>query len=286
MSTEGFKMKGIAAWFENLGESTADQLAVVIAYLPYLFGALLLLLVGWLMARLARIGALKLGDAVNRLLGHFLSVERLAHVRMTPRGIRLLGDVTYWLIIFFFLTGATKIAQLDAFYSWLQKILAYLPTLIAGGLIVFAGYLVSGLVRDLVSAAVEAAGVKQSRMFGVIAQGIVFLTALVIGIGQIGIDVTFLVTIIAIALAAVLAAFSLAFGLGARTLVSNLIGANYLQQHLRRGQVVRIGDIEGEILDMTPVNVVIAGPAGRTVIPAKVFHEQVTVLVTPEDDDE
>jgi hypothetical protein len=279
-------MEGVTTWFADLGESATDQLAVVTAYLPYLFGALLLLLVGWLAARLARIGAVKLGDAINRLLGRFLSVERLTHVRLSPRGIRLLGDVTFWLIIFVFLTGATKIAQLDAFYSWLQTIVGYLPTLIAGGLIVFAGYLVSGLVRDLVTAAVEAAGVKQSGMFGVVAQGVTFLTALVIGIGQIGIDVTFLVTITAIAFGAVLAAFSLAFGLGARTLVSNLIGANYLQQHLRRGQVVRIGDIEGEILDMTPVNVVIAGPAGRAIIPAKVFHEQVTVLVTPEDDDD
>lgn len=279
-------MEGMTNWFESLGKSAADQVAVVTAYLPYLFGALLLLLVGWLVARLARAGAVKLGDAINRLLGRFLSVERLSHVRLTPRGIRLLGDVTYWLIIFFFLTGATKIAQLDTFYSWLQEIVAYLPILIAGGLIVLAGYLVSVLVRDLVSAAVEAAGVKQSGMFGVVAQGVTFLTALVIGIDQIGVDVTFLITITAIAFGAVLAAFSLAFGFGARTLVSNLIGANYLQQHLRRGQVVRIGDIEGEILDMTPVNVVIAGPAGRAIIPAKVFNEQVTVLVTPDDDDE
>ena len=276
-------MENVTSWFDSLRVSAADLLGTVVAYAPNLIGALLLLLFGWMLARLVRTGTGRLGDTINRLLDRLMRIGSLTRFRLSPQALKLIGNVAFWLIILFFITAATKVAQLDAFSSWLDRIVAYLPTLLAGGLIILAGYLVSALVRDLLSATLGSAGLAQSELFATLAQGATFLTAVVIGIDQIGIDVTVLVTLIAIVVGAVFAGLSLAFGLGARDFVGNLIGAHYLQQHLQPGQTAGIGDIEGEVLELTPTSVVLATAKGRTMIPAKVFNEEATVLLTPGD---
>ena len=117
-------------------------------------------------------------------------------------------------------------------------------------------------------------------------QAAILVTALVLGISQIGIDVTLLVTLIAIVAAAGAGSIALAFALGARSFVSNLIGAHYLQQHYQPGQQARMGDVEGVIVELTPVSVVLATDAGRIIVPAKVFSDQVTAVLTEEVSDE
>lgn len=278
-------MEQVTSPLQQASLAAADSLAALIAYVPNVLGAVLLVLAGWLMARIARAAAGRLGDGANRVLGRLLRSGSLARVRLSPRALKLAGDLVFWLIILFFVTAATKVARLDAFSAWLDQIVAYLPTLLAGGLIILAGYLLSTLMRDLVSATLASARIGQSDLFGAAAQGATILTGLIIGIAQIGIDVTFLATIVAIGLAALFGGVSLAFGLGAKTLVSNLIGAHYLRQQFQPGQTARIGDVEGEILELTPTSVVLATIEGRMTIPAKVFNEQSTVLVTPASDD-
>ena len=277
-------MEYVTTWIDGLRASAANLLDTMLGYLPNLIGALLLLLFGWLLARAVRALAGRLGDTVNRLLDRFMRLGSLTRFRLSARALKVIGNAAFWLVILFFITAATRVAQLDAFSSWLDRILAYLPTLLAGALIILAGYLVSALMRDLVAATLGSAGVAQSELFGTAAQGATFLTAVIIGIDQIGIDVTLLIALIAIVVGAVLAGLSLAFALGSRDFVSNLIGAHYLQQHLQPGQIARIGEIEGEVLELTPTSVVLATVGGRTAIPAKMFNETATVVITPGDD--
>ncbi len=279
-------MDGISTLLTDLSRAANDVLVNVVAYIPNLIGAVILLLLGWTFARLARAGIVRGGDAANRLLDRFLTAGSWASMRLSSRILVLVGNAAFWVVILFFITAATETAHLDAFSSWLDSIVAYLPTLVAGALIVLVGYLVSALIRDLVAATISSAGLSQSDLFGAMAQGVTFLTAIVIGIDQIGVDVTFLVTVVAIAIAAVLGSLSLAFGLGAQTFVSNLIGAHYLQQELQPGQIARFGSVEGKVLELTPTSVVLATQEGRMSVPAKVFNEEITIVVTPGDDDD
>lgn len=279
-------MENVTSWLDKVSAASTEMINSVAGYLPNLLGTILLLIAGWVIARIARTAALRLGDGVNRLLDRFMRAGSLARFRLSPQIIRLISDVAFWLIILFFITAATRIARLEVFSSWLDRIVAYLPTLLAGGLIILAGYLVSVLVRDLVSATLASARVPQSELFGTLAQGATFLTAIIIGVDQIGIDITFLVTIVTLVIGAILASLALAFGLGAKAFVSNLIGAHYLQQQFQPGQTARIGDVEGEILDLTPTSVTLDTAQGRMSVPARFFSEEITVLVTPAQDDE
>jgi hypothetical protein len=141
-------------------------------------------------------------------------------------------------------------------------------------------------VRDLLLEALASAQVEQRELVARLAQTATFLTALIIGVHQVGVNVSFVTQVIAVALGSVLLAFSLAFGLGARGLVANLIGTHYLRRQLQPGVRVKLAETEGEIIEITPTNVVIETDEGRAFIPARMFSEQVSVLLRAERDDD
>ena len=273
-------MENVSMWMSEFSARLTNLFGQFVEFVPDLIGALLLVLFGWIVARLLRSAGTRLAVWFNALVERSLGRERAPYLRLSTASVTLVGNVTFWIIILLFVTAATRVLGLTAFSDWLDQVVGYLPTLLAGGLIILVGVVISALVRDLTAATVASAGVAYSDVFARGAQAVVLVTALIIGINQIGIDVTLLVTLVSILFAALCIAFALAFALGARTFVSNLIGAHYLQQHYHPGQLARLGDIEGEILELTATSVVVSAESGRVTVPAKIFNESATLLLS------
>jgi small-conductance mechanosensitive channel len=74
--------------------------------------------------------------------------------------------------------------------------------------------------------------------------------------------------------------------LGSKTLVSNLIGSYFLQQQYQPGQLARMGEVQGTILEITPTSVILNTEEGRMIVPAKVFNDECTLLVVQGETDE
>lgn len=275
----------ITAALDVLQQRSAAFAAWLIDHVPNLLGALLLVLLGWLVASAVRALIRSLGSRINRGLDRMLRAERAARLRLSPTMLRLIGTAAFWIILLLFLSFATDLAGMDAVTEWLRDVLRYLPTLLFGVIIIVSGHLIGLLVRDLLLEALASAQVEQREVVARLAQTATFLTAVIIGVHQIGVNVSFVTLVIAVVLGSVLLAFSLAFGLGARGLVANLIGTHYLRRQLQPGVRVRVGEIEGEIIEITPTNVVLETDEGRAFIPARMFSEQVSQLVTAERDD-
>ena len=100
------------------------------------------------------------------------------------------------------------------------------------------------------------------------------------GVDQIGVDITIVVTILSVAIGAALGGLAIAFSLGARDLVSNLIGARYLNADYRIGERIRIGEHEGTVLEISSVSVILETEEGRVMVPARQFSERSSVLIT------
>lgn len=249
---------------------------------PDLLLAVLLLLLGWLLARLVRSAIRGLGHRVNRGLERVLRAERASRLHVSPTLLRLIGTAAFWIILLLFVSFATDLAGLHGVSEWLRSVLRYMPTLLFGLTIIVAGHLIGLLVRDLLLEALASAHVEQRELVARLGQTATFLTAVIIGVHQVGLDISFVTLVIAVALAVVLIGFSLAFGLGARGLVANLIGTHYLRRQFQPGARVRLGDVEGEVLEITPTSVVLETDEGRAHIPSRLFGEQVSVLVTRE----
>jgi small-conductance mechanosensitive channel len=268
--------------FENLSGSLSAAMSRMAArigeYAPSILGAVVLLVAGWFVARLLRGLAVKL-MGVAELLLHRMFRGRAAAPRIPSASTEIVGSILFWVVILFFVAAATQVLGLDVFTAWLRDLVGYLPTLLAGALIILAGALLSGLSRDLTVAATGNLPEPQRVLLGRIVQGVILVAAVAVGADQIGIKITFLTILAAVVASAVIGGVALAVSLGARSYIGNLIGAHHLRQAFGIGQRVRVGNYEGRILDVTPVSLVIESEEGRVTLPGKVFNEEPIVLL-------
>ncbi len=271
-------MENASIWLAIIKTASLGVLTDFISYLPNLVGALLLLVAGWVLARSFKAVAVRFCDGVNRFFETVIPTGRLASFRLSRRATQLIGNVVLWLTLFFVVTVASDVAEFNTFSLWLKEIVGYLPHLMGGAFIILAGYMVSAAIRDLASTTLSSMGIGQSELIGAAIQWATFLTAIIVGIEQIGVDVTFLIVIIAIVIGSLLGGIALAFGLGAKPLATNLIGTHYLQQQYSPGQFLIIGDQEGQVLEYSPTGIVLETEEGRSTLPGEVyFYEKITV---------
>lgn len=274
--------------FSDLGaaasEASAGLLRELIAYLPRVGGALALLLLGWVVARVMRAAVMRAARLIDRALRRLARQKTAEREPPSETSLRILGAVVFWGTWLLFLAAATHVLALDAFSGWLGRMAAHLPTVIVGGLIILVGVPLGALVRDLVASAATALEQPQRRLLGRLAQAAVVATAVLVGADQIGIEVTFLVILATVMVGTLLGGVALGLGLGARELFSNLLGAHALRHTYRISQTVQLSGFRGRILEITGTGVVLETDEGRVTLPGKVFHEHPSVLVLLDED--
>lgn len=269
-----------STWSAAVRDAATSLLERVASRLPEVLGAAILLLCGWLLARLARAvlvrllrGALERLER-RRLLG---GEDRLGLRRSMPR---LVGGFAFWAVMAVFTVAAADTLGLAVMGELLSTLARQLPRVLVGLLVVFAGVALGGLVHDAVIGALARARLPYGRTLARAAQGATVVLAVVMGASQAGIDSTFLMIALPVAIGALLGGAALAFGLGSRSAISSIIASYHLQRLYEVGQRVRIAGYEGRIVKITPIAVVLDAADGRVAVPAKLFGEEVSVLLT------
>ena len=265
-----------------LGDRMTALAIAVITHIPEIIAAILIILVGWIVGRSLRRVTVALGERVYRRLER---TDRAPDTDVAPRSsiiLRLVGNIVLLSTVLLFVTIAVEIAGLHAAVAWLGRFVQYLPNLLTGLFIIVAGYLLSGVVRVFVSDALASASVAQRVPLARVAQSLTILAAVVVGIDQMGVRVALITTMISIVLGGFLAGLAIAFGLGSRSLVANLVGAHHARRYIRLGERARIGDVAGEVIELTPTGIVLASDAGRVHVPASRFHDEPMTRAAPD----
>lgn len=272
-------MDKILDWGAQFALVALDTTRRIIEYLPQIFGVLLLLLVGWLVALLGRMIVVRLIRGLNQIRSRVQIAGTAILPNISEPFAQVIARVVFWIIILIFVALSTDLLGLGMFADWLSRLVNHLPNILSGVLIIWAGVVFSGLVAQTVRTAAINLAESQRIALARIAQIFTLVMLILIGVDQIGVNVSVVVTIVSITIGAALGGLAIAFSLGARQLVSNLIGVRYLNSDYRLGERVRIGDYEGTVLEISSVAVILDTAQGRVTIPARLFSEQPSVLV-------
>jgi small-conductance mechanosensitive channel len=241
--------------------------------IPNILISLLVLGIGYLVARLVKYLISRLMTYIGRFIG-----SRFNTVDLT-QAAHFIGVAFFWLIIFSTVLLITDILGITVLTTWFGNILEYTPNVLAAILIIFAAIILGNFVTGMITSLAERIGLAYGNTLGGIAQALILFTAVVIAIDQIGIEVTFLINIIDIVLAALLFGASLAFGLGARTSVSNILAAFYVRKIYKVGDLVQVGETKGIITKIDATTVFLENENGQVIIPAKEFNESKSFLI-------
>lgn len=196
----------------------AAAIAAFMTALPSVVGAILLLIIGWIIAGvvggiLARfLRTIRVDDLAERSgVSGFL---RRAKVKADAAGV--LGGLVKWYIRLVFVLLAANAVGLTAVSGVVTQVLGFIPNLLVAILIVGVFSWLATTAKDLVTGAVESAGMPNANALGTLAFVTVMAFGLVAAANQIGVAATLINTLFMGVVGALALAFGLAFGLGGR----------------------------------------------------------------------
>ncbi len=218
-----------------------DSLARLWEYVPALFGAAVILTVGFIIARLAQ-------RAVQRMLRRVHLNEALQKGGVTspldPYGVpltpsRVLGNVVFWLLIFTAMLIAADTLGIDYLGQAFAELVSYVPSVIAAVVIVILGLVLGDLVAALIAA--SAGGLVGASTLARLGKAGVVLLAVFMSLQELGVATGIVTTAFAIIFGAIALALALSFGLGNRELAGEVTRRWYEQwreerELLRRAQ--------------------------------------------------
>ncbi|HLB36581.1 MAG TPA: hypothetical protein VJL31_08440 [Gemmatimonadales bacterium] len=195
------------------------------AYLPRLLGALLILVVGWIVARWIRTGVSKLlvavrFDEVSKKSG-IDEVLQQGGVRLTLNGV--ISGLIYWLVMLVALLASIDSLGLAVASDVLNRVVLYLPNVVIAVVILILGALFANLIRGIVGTYLANAQVSGARIISAIAHYAVLVFAAAVALVQLGIGRELVTSAFQIAFGAVCLALALAFGLGGRDWAARMI---------------------------------------------------------------
>ncbi len=273
----------LVVWRDALIESGNEVLRRVMTFAPNLLLALSLLLIGWGLAWVARAGVQRVARVVLRKAGKArLVAAALDKTRLEATVPALTGALVFWMVLVAFVTLAVERLELQVATELASRLTYLLPDLLVGLLIILGGVLVGNVAHGAIVRAAAAANLPQGRLIGRAAEITVILVAIATGAGHIGIESTLVTVIIGAAVGSVLGAAALAFGLGARQAVGNMITTHYLTRLYRVGQRVRVQGYEGRIVEFNQSGVILETDDGRVLLPGRVFQEEPSLAVRGE----
>lgn len=213
-------------WTDVVSNSFLNLWVGFVNFIPVLIGALVVLIVGLIVA--AGLGAVveKIFDAVK--LDSFLMKLGLGpyfdRAGMKLRAAKFLGRLVYWFVVVAFLLAASDILGLFALSGFLKDLLAYIPNIIAAVLIMLAAVVLGNLLKRAVTASVLSARLHAAHFLGSLAWWSVVVSGLLAALVQLNIAASIINSIITGFIAMLALAGGLAFGLGGRDYASYLIG--------------------------------------------------------------
>ena len=269
-------------WIAALDNTYRELVEGAAAFVPDLVGAALLFLLGWLLAIGLRASILRLGSGIDRMFYAVRDRFGLTQIELRWPISRILAHTVFWLVMVFFLAAVSKLLALPGLADIFDRILLYLPLLVVWAVVLLVVYMASGLAAGAVTRAARSSGLASAGLLGRVTRVFILTFAVIIVAGQLGVDVTLLVNVVTIATAVLLGGGAVAFGIGAGGIAGNVIAAHYVRRSYHVGQRVAVGSFEGEILEITRTAVILDAEEGRTMVPARLFNENVSVLVDGE----
>ena len=243
------------------------------SYFPQLIGALVILVIGWLVAVILQ----KVVGKALRALGFDLVSERMGMTDILQRsGLRkrpseLIGWLIYWLILFSTLVATFNALGLEMASVLLQSIVAYIPRLLIALFLLGLGFLASRYIDTLVTATATAFELPVPHVWGRAAQSVILFMTGVMVLGELGISTRIVSLSFLVLLAVAGIAAAVAFGLGTRSVVEQFAAGQSLRQWLHPGNVIQYDGQEGAIETIGPTHVTIRTHQGIVAIPNTVM---------------
>jgi small-conductance mechanosensitive channel len=241
----------------------------IIAFLPNLLAAIVLLIVGWLLGKL-------LGAIVTRVLGavRFNEVADRAEIDtfLEKAGVKagpsaVVGGIVRWAVYLVFFLAAFAALGLPQVSTLINSVIAYLPKVVLAVIVLLVGALVGKVMAGIVRGALGSMGMGNPELFANVARFVVIAFAVIAALDILEIAPTVVSALWIAFLALIVGSVALAFGLGGREAASQLMLGRMLRAEVEPGGEVTAGAYRGKVVAIGSLFTTMETPQGIVKVP-------------------
>lgn len=251
------------------------------SFFPKLVGALVILLIGWIVARLVR----KVLSRVLAKLGVDRFAEMLNDIDIVQRsGMQIqisavLAKVVYYVMMLVFVIAATDAMGVQAITQLVTDMFNYLPALFSAAVVFLLGLFVADMIRGAIQTVCQSLGIASAKMIASAVFYFLFITVAVSALTQAKINTDFISANLTVIIGAVALAFAFGYGLASRELMANYLAGHYNKNKVRVGDDVRIIGVRGKVVTIDATSMILQTPERAIIIPlSKLTSEKVEVF--------
>lgn len=266
-----------------------ELLKSFLAVIPNLMGALAILIIGFIVARLVAkilrrflktIGVDKLAERLNEI-----EIVHKSNIKVVPSV--LLSKVLYYFLLFIFVIAATDVLNMPVISNLMGDILNYIPILISALVVFVIGLVASDMLKNIVKTACESLAIPSANIIANVVFYFIFINIVMITLSQAKIDTDFIQDNLSIILAGVVLAFSIGYGLASRSMVANFLASFYNKGKVQVGDVIEIENMKGEVIEMEGGTMTMLVDGNEVLLPlSKLATEKIILLEKKEEREE
>jgi len=221
------KMLAVIEWENLIVDPIREMLTKIMAYLPTLLGALIILIVGWIVAKAIKrmvdwlLKAVRFDTLADK--AGISEILRKGDLKISAREV--VSGIVYWLVVIMVLVMAVDALGLPKASDVLASLFAYVPKVIAALLVLVVAMFLASFVSGIVHTAAGNANLPKPEIFAGISRWAIIIFAVTISLEQLGIAPLLVTATFNIILGGICLALALAFGLGGKD-----AAARYLEE--------------------------------------------------------
>jgi hypothetical protein len=223
----------------DIGSSIQQGLDAFFAFIPKLIGCLVVLLIGYIIARVVKgvVTALLEKVGIDRALHSGSTGQYVNRVAPDVRPSSVIGSLAFWFLFLGALAIAVSQLGIAALDNFVAAIGAYIPNIIAAVLIFVVAGVVAAAVGGLVARTMG--DTPTGKVVGSVVPVLVMAIATFMILDQLQIAPEIVTITYAALIGGVFLAMALAFGLGGREVAGRMLADAYDKGQQERGRVRR-----------------------------------------------
>jgi hypothetical protein len=221
----------------DVGDSLQQGFDQFFAFLPNILAFLVILVVGYLVAKLVKTVVAKVLDklGVDQKLHESDASQYVERVMPGASPANGIGRVVFYLVFVFFLFSAIGALQIPALTTFMNEVLAYLPNVIAAIAIFVIAAVIAGAAGG--GAAKLMGDTPTGKIVGTVVPALVMVIAVFMILQQLQIAPEIVQIAFAATMGALALGLALAFGLGGRPVAQDMLQQAYDKGREQKDQV-------------------------------------------------
>ncbi len=210
-------------------ESSQQFLNEIARAVPQIIGALLILLIGWLLARLIKKIFIKLLKLVKL---NYLTEKSGIDSFLNEGGVKitavdLIGSLIYWTIMLIVIMASLNMLQLTSAKELFGQIILYIPNIIVSIIVLLLGLYAAKFVSQAITVSLKNMNDNSAQLIGKISYYAITVLTIFIVLSQLNIAKDIVNFAFLLILGAFCLAFGLAFGLGGKEYAADILKKLY-----------------------------------------------------------